>query len=102
MEDYSYCTFKDGWLHTMGLHHHSFPMLLWDALVQTSYGEEVPEYHGWLYEEHGLPLSEVHVDIPSHPVFLDGIPWSTWVIGNDIDGEGCSCGAHHPVLGVPA
>jgi hypothetical protein len=60
-------------------------MLLWDTLVQTGYGEEAPEYCGRLYEEHGLPRYEVHVDIPSHPVFPDGSPWSTWVIRNDMD-----------------
>jgi hypothetical protein len=72
MVDYLYCTFEDSWLRTRGLHHHDFPMLPWDALVQIGYGEEVPEYCGQLYEEHGLPRYEVHVDIPSHPVFPDG------------------------------
>jgi hypothetical protein len=85
MADYSYYTFEDGWLCTRGLNHHDFPMLLWDALMQTSYGEEVPEYRGRLYEENGLPRFEVHIDIPSHPMFLDGSPWSTWVIGNIMD-----------------
>jgi hypothetical protein len=53
--------------------------------VQTSYGDEVPEYYRQLFEEHGLQRYEVYVDIPSHPVFPDGSLWSTWVIGNDID-----------------
>jgi hypothetical protein len=60
-------------------------MLLWDALVQTGYGEEVPQYRGRLYLEHGLPHCEVYVDIWSHPVFPDGSPWSTSVIGNNMD-----------------
>jgi hypothetical protein len=85
MVDYSYCTYKDGWLCTRSLHHHSFPMLLWNALDQTGYGEKVPEYHRRLYMEHGLPRCEVHIDIRSHPVFPDGSPWSMWVIGNDLD-----------------
>jgi hypothetical protein len=85
MVDYSYCTYKDGWLRMRGLHHHNFPMLLWDALVQTGYGEEVPEYCGWLYMEHDLPHYEVCIDIWSHPLFPDGSPWSTWVLGNDMD-----------------
>jgi hypothetical protein len=33
MEDYSYCTFENVCLRTRGLHHHNFPLLLWDALV---------------------------------------------------------------------
>jgi hypothetical protein len=60
-------------------------MLQWDALVQIGYGEEVPEYHVRLYMEHGLPCCEVHIDIPSHPMLLDGSPWSMWVIRNDMD-----------------
>jgi hypothetical protein len=35
--------------------------------------------------EHRLPRYEVHIDILSHPVFPDGSPWSTFVIGNDMD-----------------
>jgi hypothetical protein len=85
MVDYSYCTYENGWLCTRGLHCHGFPMLLWDTLMQTCYGEKVPEYSGWLYMEHGLPRCEVHIDIRSHPVFPDGSPWSTWVIRNDMD-----------------
>jgi hypothetical protein len=54
MGDYSYCTFKNGRLRTKGLHRHSFPLLLWDALVQTGYGDGALEYRGWLYEEHDL------------------------------------------------
>jgi hypothetical protein len=85
MRDYSYCTFKNGHLHTKGLHHHNFPLLLWDALVQTSYGDKGPEYYSRLCEEHDLQLYEVYVDIPSHPVFVDGSTWSTWAIGADMD-----------------
>jgi hypothetical protein len=85
MVDYSYCTYEDGWLHTRGLHHHGFSMLLWDALMQTGYGEEVPEYRGRLYMENGLPRYEVYVEIRSHPEFPNGSLWSTWVIGNDMD-----------------
>jgi hypothetical protein len=85
MIDYMYCTFQDGWLHTRGLHRRDFPLLLWDALVQTGYGDDVPEYHGQHYEEHDLPSYEVYIDIWSYPVFPDGSLWSTWVIGNDID-----------------
>jgi hypothetical protein len=77
MRDYSYCTFKNGCLRTRGLHCHIFPLLLWDALVQTGYGDRAPEYYGRLYEEHDLQHCEVYVDIPSHPVFPDGSPWST-------------------------
>jgi hypothetical protein len=29
-------------------------MLLWDALVQTGYGDTPPEYYGRLFEEHDL------------------------------------------------
>jgi hypothetical protein len=43
MVDYSYYTFEDGRLRTRGLHRHDFPLLLWDALVQTGYGDEVPK-----------------------------------------------------------
>jgi hypothetical protein len=53
--------------------------------VHIGYGEEVVEYRGWLYTEHDPPRCEVHVDIPSHPVFRDGSPWSMWVVGNDMD-----------------
>jgi hypothetical protein len=35
--------------------------------------------------EHGLSRCEVHVDIPSHPMFPDGSPWSTSVIQNVMD-----------------
>jgi hypothetical protein len=35
--------------------------------------------------EHDLPRCEVYIDIWSHSVFLDGSPWSTWVIGNGMD-----------------
>jgi hypothetical protein len=85
MGDYSYCTFENGRLRTRGLHRHDFPLLLWDALLQTGYGDRAPEYYGRLYEEHGLQCCEVYVDIPSHPVFPDGSPWSTWAIGADMD-----------------
>jgi hypothetical protein len=68
-----------------GLHHHNFPLLLWDALVQTGYGDRAPEYYGWLFEEHSLQRCEVYVDILSHPVFADGSPWSMWAIGADMD-----------------
>jgi hypothetical protein len=54
MGDYSYCTFENGRLRTRGLHHHGFLLLLWDALVQTGYGDRAPEYYDQLYEEHGL------------------------------------------------
>jgi hypothetical protein len=85
MGDYLYNTFENSWLRMTGLHHHDFPMLLWDALLQTSYGEEVLEYRGWLYTEQGMSLCEVHVDILSHLVFPDGCPWSMWVIRDDMD-----------------
>jgi hypothetical protein len=68
-----------------GLHRHNFPLLLWDTLMQTGYRDKVPEYYGWLYEEHGLQRCEVYVNIPSHMVFPDGSSWSTWVIRNDMD-----------------
>jgi hypothetical protein len=85
MGDYSYCTCKNGYLCMRGLHRHGFPLLLWDALVQIGYGDRAPEYYGQLYEEHGLQRCEVYVDIPSHPVFPDGSPWSTWAIGDNMD-----------------
>jgi hypothetical protein len=85
MGDYSYCTFENDHLRTRGLHRHDIPLLLWDALVQTGYGDRAPEYFGRLYEEHGLQRYEVYVDILSHPVFPDGIPWSTWAIGAGMD-----------------
>jgi hypothetical protein len=68
-----------------GLHHHDFPLLLWDALVQSGHGDRAPEYYGRPYEEHGLQRCEVYVDIPSHPVFPDRSPWSTWAIGGGMD-----------------
>jgi hypothetical protein len=58
---------------------------MWDALVQTGYREEVLEYHWWLYTEHVLSRCVVYLDIWSYPMFLDGSPWSTWVIRNDMD-----------------
>jgi hypothetical protein len=85
MGDYSYCTFENGHLHTTGLHRHDFSLLPWDALVQTGYGNRALEYYSRLYEEHGLQRCEVYVNIPSHPVFPDGSPWSTWDIGADMD-----------------
>jgi hypothetical protein len=85
MGDYLYCNFEDGQLCTKGLHRHNFPLVLWDALVQTSYGGEVLEYYRWLYEEHGLQRCEVYVNILSHPVFPNGSLWSMWVIGNNMD-----------------
>jgi hypothetical protein len=72
MGDYSYCTFENGRLRTRGLHRHGFPLLLWDALVQTGYGDRAPEYYGWLFEKHGMQHCEVYVDIPSHLVFFMG------------------------------
>jgi hypothetical protein len=83
--DYSYCTFKNGRLRTRGLHRHGFPLLLWDALVQTGYGDKAPEYYCRFDEEHGLQRCEVYVDIPFHPVVPDGSPWSMWAIGADMD-----------------
>jgi hypothetical protein len=85
MGDYSYCTFKNDRLRTRGLHRHGFPLLLWDVLVQTGYGDRAPEYYGRLYEEHGLQRCEVYVDILSHPMFPDKSPRSTWAIGADMD-----------------
>jgi hypothetical protein len=85
MGDYSYYTFKNDHLRMRGLHHHDFPLLLWDALVQTGYGDRAPEHYGQLYEEHGLQRCEVYVDIPSHPMFPNGSPWSTWAIRADMD-----------------
>jgi hypothetical protein len=67
-----YCTFENGYLRMRGLHRHSFPLLLWNALMQTGYGDRAPEYYGQLYEEHELQRYKVYVDIPSHPVFPDG------------------------------
>jgi hypothetical protein len=54
MGDYSYCSFEDGRLLTGDL------------------------------KEHGLQPCEVYVDIPFHPMFPDGSPWSTWAIGADM------------------
>jgi hypothetical protein len=85
MGDYSYYTFENGHLRTRGLHRHGFPLLLWDALVQTDYRDRAPEYYGRLYEEYGLQRCEVYIDILSHPVFPDGSPWSTWASGADMD-----------------
>jgi hypothetical protein len=85
MGDYLYYTFENSQLCTRGLHHYDFPPLQWDALVQTGYGDRAPEYYGRLFEEHDLHRCEVYVDNPSHPMFPDGSPWSTWVIGNDMD-----------------
>jgi hypothetical protein len=85
MGDYSYCTFKNGHLGLRGLHHHGFPLLLWDAPVQTGNGDIAPVYYGRLYQEYGLQRCEVCVDIPSHPMFPDGSPWSTWAIEADMD-----------------
>jgi hypothetical protein len=42
MGDYSHCTFENDRLRTSGLHHHDFPLLLWDALVQAGYGDRAP------------------------------------------------------------
>jgi hypothetical protein len=61
------------------------PHAAMDALMRTGYGKKVPEYRRRLYMEHDLPHYEVHVDIPSHPVFPYGTPWSMCVIGNDMD-----------------
>jgi hypothetical protein len=44
-----------------------------------------PEYYGRLFEEFDLQHCEVYIDIPSHPVFPDGSPWSAWAIGADMD-----------------
>jgi hypothetical protein len=85
MGDCSYCTFDNSHLRTRGLHRHDFPLLLWDAFVQTGYGDRAPEYYGRLYEEHGLQHCEVYIDILSHLVFPDGSPWSTWAIGANMD-----------------
>jgi hypothetical protein len=54
------------------------------CLVQIGYGDRALEYYGRLYEEHGMQRCEVYVDVPSHPVFPDGSPWSTWAIGADM------------------
>jgi hypothetical protein len=49
------------------------------------YRDRVLEYYGWHYEEHGLQRCEIYVNIPSHPVFPDGSPWSTLSIGANMD-----------------
>jgi hypothetical protein len=85
MGDYLYCTFENDHLRMRGLNHHGFPLLLWDALVQTAYGGRAPEYYGRLYEEHELQCCKVYVDIRSYPAFPDGSPWSTRAIGADMD-----------------
>jgi hypothetical protein len=85
MGDYSYCAFENSRLHTRGLLRHGFPLFLWDGLGKTGYGYRAPEYYGQLYEEHGLQHCEVYVHIPSHPLFPDGSPWSTWAIGANMD-----------------
>jgi hypothetical protein len=85
MGDYSYYTFENGRLCMRGLHRHGFPLLLWDALLQTGYRDIALENYSQLYEEHGLQRCEVYVDISSHPVFPDGSPWSTWAIGAYMD-----------------
>jgi hypothetical protein len=54
-------------------------------LCRLAMGIEPSEYYDRLFEEHGLQHCEVYVDIPSHPVFLDGRPWSMWAIGADMD-----------------
>jgi hypothetical protein len=97
MGDYSYCSFEDDQLCTWGLHRHGFPMLLWDTLVQTGYGDTPPEYYGRLFEEHDLQHCEVYVEILSHPVFPDGSPWSTWAIGADMS-DAMEKATHYPVL----
>jgi hypothetical protein len=84
MGDYTYYSFEDGRLCMWGLHHHGFPMMLWDAVVKTSYGDTPPEYYSQLFEEHGLQRCEVYADILLHPMFPDGSPWSTWAIGADM------------------
>jgi hypothetical protein len=84
MGDYSYYSFEDGRLRMWGLHRHDIPMLPWDTLVQTGYGDMPPEYYGRLFEEHSLQRCEVYVDIPSHPVFPDGSMCSMWAIGADM------------------
>jgi NADPH-dependent ferric siderophore reductase len=53
--------------------------------VQTGYRDGTPEYYGRIYEEHGLQRCEVYVDVLSHPIFIDGSPWSMWAIGADMD-----------------
>jgi hypothetical protein len=80
-----YCIFENDHLRTRGLHCHGFPLLQWDALVQTGYGDKAPEYYGRFYEEHSLQRCEVYINIPSHPVFPYGSLWSTWAIGADMD-----------------
>jgi hypothetical protein len=85
MGDYPYHTFENGHLRTRGLHRHGFPLLLRDALVQTSYGDRALEYYDRLYDKHGLQRCEVYVDILSHPVFPDGRLWSMWSIGVHMD-----------------
>jgi hypothetical protein len=85
MGDYSHCTFENGHLSMRGLHRHGFPLLLWDTPVQTGYGDRAPEYYDRLHEEHNLQRCELYVDIPSHPVFPEGSPWSTWAIGANKD-----------------
>jgi hypothetical protein len=74
MGEYSYYTFENSHLRMRGLHRHDFPLLLWDALVQTGYGDRAQEYYSRLYEEHSLQCCEVYIKIPSHIMFLD---WSS-------------------------
>jgi hypothetical protein len=76
-----------------GLHHLGFSLLLWDALVQTGYGDKAPEYYSRLFEEHDLQRCKVYVDIPSHPVFPDGSPWSMWATRADM-GDAIEKAAH--------
>jgi hypothetical protein len=68
-----------------GMHHHCFPILLLDTLVQTGYGDRPPEYYDRLFKEYGLQHCKVYVDISPHPMFPDGSPWSAWAIEANMD-----------------
>jgi hypothetical protein len=67
-------------LRIRGLHRHDFSLLLWDALVQTGYGNIAPEYYGRLYEEHGLQHCKVYVDMLMGACGPRGLLGPTWTM----------------------
>jgi hypothetical protein len=85
MDDYPYTTLgADGWFRCDGLHHPSFPTLLWDVLHCFGY-MGIPMYRGRPHRQFGLGRYTVHMDIPAHPTNPTMTVWFTTARGDDLD-----------------
>jgi hypothetical protein len=96
MDDYPYATLRDdGWFQCDGLHHPSFPTMLWDVSHRFGY-TGIPTYRGHPYRQFGLGCCKVHVDIPAHPTDSTMTAWFTTARGHNLD-DTLERAAHQPL-----